>query len=197
MLTVQPLWGIQPREHLMKFCNQCGKPVSLSIPEGDNRQRHVCEDSDCATIHYQNPRIITGTLPVHNGKVLLCQRAIQPRYGYWTLPAGFMENDETTVQGAERESWEEARARLAVEKLYAVYDLPHVSQVYFFYKARLADLNFEPGEESLDVRLFAETEIPWNELAFPVIENTLKRYFVDARKNRFPFHSAVIHHPRR
>jgi ADP-ribose pyrophosphatase YjhB (NUDIX family) len=176
----------------MNFCSNCGSPVSWIIPTGDNRQRHVCNNHDCASIHYQNPRIITGCLPIHEDKVLLCKRAIEPRYGYWTLPAGFMENGETTQQGAERESWEEARAKLHFEQLYTVFDLPHIHQVYFVYKARLANLDFGPGDESLDVRLFTEAEIPWNDLAFTVIEETLKCYFEDRKQQQFIFRARAL-----
>ena len=178
----------------MKYCSQCGSSVSKKIPEGDNRERHVCNNNDCGAIHYQNPRIITGCLPVYENKVLLCQRAIDPRYGKWTLPAGFMENGETTEQGALRESWEEAKARLHIEQLYAVFDLPHINQVYFFYKAQLANLNFGAGEESLTVDLFKESDIPWGELAFPVVADTLKYYFEDTQTQTFTFRSVVLGH---
>ncbi len=176
----------------MKFCSICGSPVALSIPAGDNRERFVCTNKSCATIHYENPKIITGCLPIFEDKVLLCKRAIEPRYGLWTLPAGFMENGETTEQGAIRESWEEAKANLRVEHLYALYNLPYINQVYFFYKAELTDTNFAAGEESLDVKLFSEEDIPWDELAFGVIEKTLKYYFEDRRKGNFILHSDDI-----
>jgi ADP-ribose pyrophosphatase YjhB (NUDIX family) len=176
----------------MKFCSSCGAEVNLTIPSGDNRLRHVCINPDCATIHYQNPRIITGCLPTYEDKVLLCKRAIEPRHGLWTLPAGFMENGETTEQGAERESKEEANANLAIEQLYTLFDLPHINQVYFFYKATLTDMNFGPGDESLEVELFKESDIPWNELAFPVVEKTLNFYFADYKEKQFPFRSHVI-----
>lgn len=176
----------------MKFCSQCGTSVSIIVPEGDNRERHVCNNPSCVTIHYQNPRIITGCLPVRDDKVLLCKRSIEPRHGYWTLPAGFMENGETMEQGAERESWEEARANLNIQGLYAIFNLPHINQVHFFYRADLADLNFRPGEESLEVKLFTEEEIPWEELAFPVVVDALKYYFKDKKNNRFVFRSETI-----
>ncbi|MFT6791366.1 MAG: ADP-ribose pyrophosphatase YjhB (NUDIX family) [Cellvibrionaceae bacterium] len=176
----------------MKFCSQCGTSVSVSVPDGDNRERHICDNNNCATIHYQNPRVITGCLPVYDDKVLLCKRSIEPQCGYWTLPAGFMENGETTKQGAERESWEEARATLRIEALYTIFDLPHINQVYFFYKARLLDLDFQPGEESSDVQLFSEDQVPWRQLAFPVIVDTLKYYFEDQKKDQFTFRSRAI-----
>lgn len=176
----------------MKFCSSCGTSVSWIIPADDNRERHVCDNPSCQTIHYQNPRIITGSLPIHGDQVLLCKRAIEPRHGYWTLPAGFLENGETTEQGALRESWEEAKARLHSPSLYTLFDLPHINQVYFFYKAELADLEFGPGVESLEVKLFDEADIPWESLAFPVIEETLKYYFSDREKNTFLFRSQVL-----
>lgn len=177
----------------MKFCSQCGSAVVLTIPEGDDRERHVCQA--CKIIHYQNPRIITGTLPAFEDKVLLCKRAIEPRHGLWTLPAGFMENGETTEQGAKRETWEEANANIDIISLYTLFNLPQINQVYFFYRGTLTDLNFGPGTESLDVELFHEHEIPWNELAFPVVTETLKHYFSDLKENHFPFRSQDLVRP--
>ncbi|EGG93347.1 mutT/nudix family protein [gamma proteobacterium IMCC1989] len=172
----------------MKFCSSCGSTVTFHIPEGDNRDRFVCSDNNCGVIHYENPRIITGCLPTYQDKVLLCKRAIEPRYGLWTIPAGFMENGETTEQGALRESWEEAYANLKIDKLYALYNLPHINQVYFIYKAELLDTSFKSSSESLEVALFSEEDIPWEELAFTVVEKTLKRYFDDHKKQNFPLH---------
>lgn len=177
----------------MKFCSQCGKDVAVAIPEGDNRERHVC--NHCSTIHYQNPRIITGTLPVLDNRVLLCKRAIEPRLGLWTLPAGFMENGETTEQGAIRETWEEARANVKIDALYTLFNLPQINQVYFFYRGTLSDINFGPGPESLEVELFYEHEIPWQDLAFPVITETLKHYFADLKENAFPFRTKDLIRP--
>lgn len=171
----------------MKYCSECGKTVSLKIPENDNLPRYVCDQ--CATIHYQNPKVVTGTLPIWQDKVLLCKRAIEPRYGFWTLPAGFMENAETLEQAATRESVEEANANIEIENLYTVISLPHVNQIYIMYKARLMDLNFSAGIESLDVQLFAEHEIPWNDLAFRTIEFTLKHYFQDRQQGNFNVHT--------
>lgn len=179
----------------MKFCSNCGEGVSLLVPEGDNRPRHVC--GSCSTIHYQNPRIITGTLPVHGSKVLLCKRAIEPRYGLWTLPAGFMENGETTEQGASRETWEEARANIELSGLYTLFNLPQINQVYFFYRGQLTDLAFGPGPESLEVELFEEHQIPWNELAFPVVTRTLQHYFSDRKSGHYPVRSEDIVRPHR
>lgn len=174
----------------MKFCSSCGADVFHEIPAGDDRHRHVCRE--CDTIHYQNPRIITGCLPLYEDKVLLCKRAIEPRYGYWTLPAGFMENGETTSDGALRESWEEAQATIDIDGLYTMFNLPQINQVYLFYRGRLANLDFAAGYESLDVKLFTEEEIPWKELAFPVINRTLEKYFEDRKNNVFPLHSEDI-----
>lgn len=161
----------------MKFCSQCGGPVSLRVPEGDNRLRHVC--SVCRTIHYQNPLIVAGCIPVWEDRILLCRRAIEPRHGLWTLPAGFMEKGETTAQAAQRETLEEACARVSVEALYTVFNLPHIDQVYMIFRAQLCDLDFAPGAESLEVALFGEADIPWDELAFPVMRETLRLYFAD------------------
>ncbi|MEX1033168.1 MAG: NUDIX hydrolase [Cellvibrionaceae bacterium] len=174
----------------MKFCSSCGAPVEQRIPEGDDRERHVC--ASCDTIHYVNPRIITGCLPVYEDKVLLCKRAIQPRLGLWTLPAGFMENGETTLQGALRESWEEARANIEVHDLYTLFNLPYINQVYLFYRGRLTDLDFAPGIESLEVELFTEDTIPWDELAFPVIKKTLEHYFSDRQRGHYPLRTEDI-----
>ncbi|XOV90719.1 MAG: NUDIX hydrolase [Pseudomonadota bacterium] len=167
----------------MNYCSQCGREVSQKIPEGDNRPRYVCDG--CDTIHYQNPRIITGCLITHEDQVLLCQRAINPRSGFWTLPAGFLENGESTSMGALRETREEANANAEILDFYTLFSLPHISQVYMFYRARLLDLDFSPGEESLDVRLFSENEIPWDQLAFPVVNQTLEHYFNDRRTEQF------------
>lgn len=174
----------------MKFCSHCGESVSQKIPDGDNRPRFVC--GSCDTIHYQNPRIVAGCLPIHEHRVLLCRRAIEPRRGFWTLPAGFMENGETTEQAALRETLEEANARVRAQHLYMLFNLPHINQVYMFFKAELADLDFSAGEESLEVRLFAETEIPWDELAFPTIGKTLKAYFTDRLSDHYPVRMADI-----
>ncbi|CAD5108093.1 NUDIX hydrolase [Zestomonas carbonaria] len=168
----------------MKFCSLCGGPLSQHIPPGDNRLRHVC--THCNTVHYQNPRIVAGCLAVWEDQVLLCKRAIEPRRGYWTLPAGFMENSETMIEAASRETMEEARARVSDLDLYTLFDLPHISQVYVFFRARLVDLDFSAGEESLEVRLFRENEIPWSELAFPTVGRTLECYFADRVAQTYP-----------
>jgi len=167
----------------VKFCSSCGSNVALSIPPGDNRQRFVC--TSCGEIHYQNPKLVTGCIPEWEDRVLLCRRAIEPRYGLWTLPAGFMENEESAQQGAARETLEEANARVSIEQLYTTFNLPHISQVYLLFRGSLEDLDFSPGSESLDVALFREEEIPWDELAFPVVRETLKHYFQDRESGVF------------
>jgi ADP-ribose pyrophosphatase YjhB (NUDIX family) len=180
----------------MIFCSNCGARLIVKVPEGDDRLRHVCEA--CTTIHYQNPKIVAGCIPDWDGRLLLCRRAIEPRYGLWTLPAGFMENGETTEQAAARETWEEARARVGEMKLYGVFSIPHISQVYLMFRARLEEERFEPGPESLEVRLFEEHEIPWDELAFPVVKLTLRNYCSDLKDNLFPVHVEEINrHPPR
>ncbi|MFT4677508.1 MAG: ADP-ribose pyrophosphatase YjhB (NUDIX family), partial [Candidatus Azotimanducaceae bacterium] len=168
----------------MKYCSQCGESVEKIIPQGDNRHRFVCVT--CEHIHYQNPRIIAGCLPVFKDQILLCRRAIEPRKGYWTLPAGFLENGETTSAGALRETVEEANATVEIQNLYTVFSLPHISQVYMFFLAHLPVAEFSAGIESLEVELFDEADIPWGELSFPVITQTLEHYFADRKKNDFP-----------
>jgi len=165
--------------------------VELKIPEGDTIPRFVCEK--CSTIHYQNPKIVTGCIPVWENRILLCKRAIEPRYGLWTLPAGFMENDETTPQAAARETMEEANAKVDILGLYALFNIPHINQVYLMFRAKLVSPEYAPGVESLDVKLFEEHEIPWSELAFPVVHQTLERYFKDHKRNEFPFYLGDIH----
>lgn len=179
----------------MKFCSQCGATLTFTIPDGDNRERHVC--NDCNTIHYQNPRIITGCLPIWQDRVLLCRRAIEPRRGYWTLPAGFLENGESIAAGAIRETSEEANARVSSLELYTVFSLPHISQAYMFFRADLEDLDFSSGEESLEVKLFSEENIPWNELAFPVINQSLQFYFEDRQIGEYPVRSRELDYTRR
>ncbi len=169
---------------LMKFCSGCGQPVTRKVPPGDDRERFVCEY--CSTVHYQNPHVITGCLAVHDGRVLLCRRAIAPRHGQWTLPAGYLENGETATEGALRETWEEACARVEIEGLYTLFNLPHISQIYMFFRGHLAGPDFAAGPESLEVDLFDEDTIPWDELAFPVVRDTLRHYFADRRNDHFP-----------
>lgn len=179
----------------MKFCSNCGATLTITVPEGDNRERFFC--SDCDTVHYVNPRIVTGCLPVWEDRVLLCLRDIEPRRGFWTLPAGFLENGETIADGAARETAEEANARVRDLELYTVFSLPHISQAYMFFRAELEDLDFSSGEETLDVRLFDEADIPWSELAFPVVTQSLEFYFADRRTGKYPVRSREIHVKRR
>lgn len=174
----------------MKFCSQCGAPVVLRIPAGDNLPRHVCED--CGVIHYQNPKIVAGCILEWQGKILLCRRSIEPRYGLWTLPAGFMENGESTLQAAAREALEEANAVVDNLRLYAVYSLTHISQVYMMFRGELQEGRASAGQESLSVQLFDEHEIPWREMAFPVMTETLQRYFDERRKGCFTLHMGDI-----
>lgn len=177
----------------MNFCSRCGAPVALRIPPGDTLPRHVCDR--CATVHYINPKLVVGTVAEWEDRILLCRRAIEPRHGLWTLPAGFMENGESADAGAARETLEEACARVEIGSLFALISVPHISQVHLMYRARLLDLDFRPGEESLEVALFAEDQIPWDALAFRTIELTLQRYFADRRNGHFGFHCCELGSP--
>jgi len=184
----------------MKFCSNCGQSVVSRIPAGDNRLRDVCDH--CNTTHYVNPRNVVGTVPVWNDQILLCKRAIEPRYGFWTLPAGFMEIGETTAQAANRETQEEAGANVEIGELYSVLNVPHVHQVHMFYLAKLNDLDFAPGEESLEVALFNEADIPWDDLAFPTVIHTLRCFFADRAAGKladgsFRLHTLDIYKPMR
>lgn len=171
----------------MKFCPECGAPVELRLPPDDNRERHIC--TACATIHYQNPKMIVGSIPEwEDGRVLLCRRAIEPRHGLWTLPAGFMENGETTPEAAARETMEEANALVQIGDLYSMYNISYINQVYLLFRARLLNLDFSPGVESLEVALFKESEIPWDTLAFRAVSLTLKQYFADRKAGGYQFH---------
>jgi ADP-ribose pyrophosphatase YjhB (NUDIX family) len=174
----------------MKFCTECSGLLERRVPPGDNRARQVC--AVCGTVHYENPKIVAGCIPEWEGRILLCRRAIEPRYGLWTLPAGFMENDETTLQAAERETLEEAKARVDIAGLYALFNLPHLNQVYVMFRGRLVQPEFGPGEESLEVALFEESAIPWNELAFPVVRETLRLFFHDRSCGQFGSHLGDI-----
>ena len=168
----------------MNFCSHCASPVVLRVPPGDDRPRHVCDA--CGVIHYSNPKVVAGCVPVWEDQVLLCRRAIAPRHGLWTLPAGFMENGETTQAAAARETLEEALARVDVGDLYCYLNIARISQVYVIFHARLLDLDFAPGAESLEVALFREHEVPWERIAFPAIEITLRHYFEDRARGVFP-----------
>lgn len=179
----------------MNYCSHCGAPLTLKIPAGDNRPRHVCER--CGAIHYQNPKMVVGCIPEWEDKVLLCRRAIEPRYGLWTLPAGFMENGETVAECAVRETLEEAGARVELLGLYSLINLPDINQVYLMYRARLLDLDFQPGEESLEAALFSEAEIPWQDIAFRTIHITLDHFWADRKSGSYDLHvSSIYHKPR-
>ena len=171
----------------MNFCSSCGAKVTLLIPAGDNRHRYVCDA--CGMIHYQNPNVVTGCIPEWEDRILLCRRAIEPRYGTWTLPAGFMENGES---GAAREALEEANAQVRDMKLFCVFSIPHINQVYTMYRGVLHEGVASPGEESLEVMLATENEIPWDRLSFPVIIETLKLYYEDMRSGGFSTHYGEI-----
>lgn len=171
----------------MKFCSNCGAPVVRRIPPGDGLPRDVCDA--CGSIHYQNPKLVLGTVPEWEGRILLCRRAIEPRYGYWTLPAGFMENGETAGEAAARETLEEAGARIELLDAYSMISVPYVNQVHVFYRARLLDLDFKAGVESLEVALFEEAKIPWKDVAFRTVGLTLKHWFADRARGTFGFHA--------
>jgi ADP-ribose pyrophosphatase YjhB (NUDIX family) len=174
----------------IKHCRACGALVSYTIPADDNRERAVCPA--CGTIHYENPLNVVGTVPHWNEQVLLCRRNIEPRYGLWTLPAGFMELGETTEEGALRETDEEAGARVELEGLFTVLNVLKVGQVHLFYRARLLDIEFNPGPETIEARLFSESEVPWDELAFRTVRETLRLFFADRRAGVFGVHTANI-----
>ncbi len=175
----------------MPYCLQCGHLAEKRIPEGDNRPRIVCPN--CHYIHYENPKLICGCVLVHEDKVLLCRRAIEPRYGYWTLPAGFMEIGETMAQGGNRECWEEAFAKGENLQLYCLYDIPELGQVHVMFIGQLKDGTFQASEESLECALFGEDDIPWQDLAFENIIHTLKFYFADRKNHHFPIHQLTLH----
>lgn len=167
----------------MKYCSQCGSQVRLGVPEHDDRQRHICDA--CGVIHYHNPKVIAGCIPVWGEQILLCRRAIEPRLGFWTLPAGFMELGENLPAAAAREAREEANVEVEIEALYNLFSLPHISQVYVFFRARMTEEVFSPGYESLETQLFREEDIPWDELAFETVRRSLQYYFADRKKGEF------------
>lgn len=182
----------------INFCPSCGAAIELRCPDDDNRLRHIC--IACGAIHYQNPKMVIGAIPEWEdpegeNRILMCRRAIEPRHGLWTLPGGFMENGETTTGAAIRETLEEANARIAIGDLYSMYSLPYINQVHLLFRARLLDLDFSPGQESLEVRLFAEAEIPWDNIAFRPVKFTLEHYFADRRKGCFGLHVGEIDAP--
>lgn len=174
----------------MRYCSECGAPVAHRIPQGDDRERAVC--TACGTVHYRNPKLVVGCIPEWEDRLLLCRRAIEPRQGLWTLPAGFLEMGESVSEGAGRELQEEACATVSGLELFAMFDLVFVGQIYLMFRGPLTGPDFAPGEESLEAALFSEAEIPWKKMAFPVISETLKLYFADRAAGCFRIHSGRI-----
>lgn len=177
----------------INFCSGCGAAVEFRCPADDNRPRYIC--TACGAIHYQNPKMVINAIPIWEDKVLLCRRAIEPRRGLWTLPGGFMENGETTAQAAIRETLEEANARIAIGELYSMYSLPYIDQVHITFRSTLLDLDFGPGPESLEVQLFREADIPWDEIAFRPVKFSLEHYFADRKTERFGIHTGDLDAP--
>lgn len=175
---------------VIKFCTVCGSTVTFRVPAGDNLPRHVCDQ--CGNIHYENPRLVVGCVAEYEKKILLCRRAIEPRLGFWTLPAGFMENGETTANAAMRETQEEAGAAVVIEAPFALYSIAHIHQVHLFYRGRLPTPHHVAGEESLEVGLFAAADIPWKDLAFRSVKLCLERYLDDRQRGQFGFHEAEL-----
>ena len=173
-----------------RHCKRCGAPVEYRIPADDNRERATC--TACGSVFYENPLNVVGTVPAWHEHVLLCRRNIEPRYGLWTLPAGFLELGESTEAGALRETDEEAGVRVELQGLFTVLNVVRVGQVHLFYRARLLDTVFAPGPETIEARLFAESEVPWDELAFRTVRETLRHYFEDRRRGQFGLHCADI-----
>ena len=172
---------------LIQHCKSCGSAVTYRIPDdGDTHERAVCKA--CQTIHYENPLNVVGTVPIWGDKVLLCKRNIEPRLGKWTLPAGFMELNETVAEGAARETVEEAGAQFEMQELFTMMNVTRVGQVHFFYRAQLTSDQFDPGHETQEARLFSEHDIPWDEIAFRTVRETLMHYFEDKKKNQFELH---------
>ena len=175
----------------IRHCRQCGAPVVYRLPDdGDTKQRAIC--SACHTVHYENPLNVVGTVPMLGDKVLLCKRNIEPRKGKWTLPAGFMELDETTAEGAARETVEEAGAQFEMGPLFSLLNVRRVGQVHLFYRATLLNDQFDPGQETMEARLFTEAEVPWDELSFRTVRDTLLRYFADRRAGQFGIHCVDV-----
>jgi ADP-ribose pyrophosphatase YjhB (NUDIX family) len=179
----------------LNFCSNCGSPVVSKVPDGDHLPRFVC--TGCGTVHYKNPLLVLGCVPQWQGKILLCRRAIQPRLGFWTVPAGFMENGETMQAAAARECHEEALAQVEIGSLLAVVNVTHANQVHVMFRAQLLKAQFAPGPESLEVGLYDEAQIPWTDLAFPSGEFTLRRYFSDRAAGREDHHFTELNRPLR
>ncbi len=174
----------------MKYCSQCGAETRIAIPPGEVLPRHMCEA--CHTIHYQNPKIVAGCIPEWRDQILICRRAIEPRTGYWTFPAGFMEMDESVEQAAAREALEEAKVEVDVTALFAVFTLTRVNQVYVVFRGSMRNQDFGIGDESSETRLVDPERLPWDELAFPVIRETLERYVQDRKQGTFSVHYGVV-----
>ena len=170
----------------MNYCSICSGKVILKVPEGDNRERYVC--TNCGAIHYSNPNVVVGTLPTFEDKILLCKRAIEPRVGLWTVPAGFLENGESLLEGAWRETKEETQAEVAMRDIFSIFNIPQINQIYVIYLANIEDNSFGPTSESLDVKLFSHDEIPWEELAFPFVPKTINHYYECLEKKSFKLH---------
>ena len=175
----------------MNFCSNCGSRVVLKVPEGDFLPRHVCDN--CGIIHYLNPKLVVGSVPVYEGRILICKRGIEPRHGYWTIPAGFMENDETLEAGAAREAAEEARIQVEIGSLLLLANVTSARQVHVFFRSRMLTPDFGVTHESLEVRLVDESEIPWSELAFPSTEYALRRFVEDRAAGVERHHVAEMH----
>ena len=174
----------------MKYCNQCGAELSYRIPQDDDRSRFICDV--CGIIHYENPKMVVGCILEMGNRVLFCRRSIQPRYGKWTIPAGYLENGETVEAGARRETFEEAGAKVEALKPFGIYNLTFVNQIYLIFRGQLVDNTYHVGDESLEVRLFKEDEVPWDDLAFPVIRETLRDYYKDRSNRHFTIHMGDI-----
>ncbi len=175
---------------LINFCTQCGSEIKQEIPQGDDRERDVC--SKCGFIHYFNPRLVVGTIPIWEDRILLVRRAIEPCYGKWTLPAGYLENGESVLDGALRETREEAHARIENLKSFALFNMTQINQIYYMFYGQLSDTDFKAGSESLEVKLVREKDIPWDDIAFKVIRITLERFFEDRSKGSFDYHMEDI-----
>ena len=175
---------------MIRFCNRCGADVSFIVPAGDSLPRYVC--NSCGHIHYENPRLVVGCVATWEERILICRRAIEPQLGFWTLPAGFMENGETTAEAATRETMEEAGAKIIVDAPFAMVSIAHINQVHLFYRGHLASPNYAAGEESLEVALVSADEIPWNELAFRSVRHCLERFLEDRANGRFQFHETSL-----
>jgi ADP-ribose pyrophosphatase YjhB (NUDIX family) len=175
----------------MNYCSNCGSPVVLKVPDGDFLPRHVC--GNCGMIHYLNPKVVVGSVPVYEGRILICKRGIEPRIGYWTIPAGFMENDETLEAGAAREAAEEAHIQVEIGSLLLLANVTSARQVHVFFRSRMLTPHFATTHESLEVKLVDESEIPWDDLAFPSTEYALRRFVEDRAAGLDRHHVAEMH----